>query len=172
MQPVGSGPDARTYTVTADSTHRAALHAEMVREWSRRSRTWWRPVLSGTLIGLGLVLSGVQVVPAVLVGAALCLALGAFSYVRYVRAVEAALARGWYDGSVHTTTFDAEGMVSRGPLGGVEYRWATVRQVVSDRGVVTLALEPRGVRMMVPLALFPIEEVTAARRLLPSPPPT
>ena len=40
MQPVGSGPDARTYTVTADATHRAALHAEMVREWSRRPRTW------------------------------------------------------------------------------------------------------------------------------------
>ena len=164
MQPVGSGPDARTYTVLATAAERSALYSALMGDWYRRPSSWWRPLALG-ILGVALLLGGP--VPwgyVVLVGLGMSVLLFSLFWRRYEHSVQAVLDRGWFEGSEHEAVFDDEGMTFRGPVGAVEYRWQVVDHVRPELRVVAIHLRPGGVRQYVPRALFPVEEITEVRR--------
>ncbi len=166
MQPVGSGPDARRYSVLATKAHRSALYSALMKDFYRRPATWWRPVVIG-MLGVALLVGGpVPGGAAAVVGVGAAVVLFFVGLRRYEHSVSALLDRGWFEGSEHESAFDADGMVFRGPVGAVEYRWDTVAGVLPEPRVVAVHLRPGKVRQYIPVELFPVEEVTAVRRHL------
>lgn len=166
MEPVGSAPDARTYVVTADRTERAHLYSALMGDWYHRPSSWWRPLVLG-LLGVALLLGGpVPWAYAVVVGLLMAVLLFFLSWRRYEKSVVSLLDRSWFAGSRHEAVFDDRGVLLRGPLGEVEYRWELVDHVRHELRVVAIHLRAGGVRQYVPASLFPVEEVTAARRRL------
>ena len=168
-EPVGAGPDARRFEVTATPAHRAALRAAGLRGWWQRPATWARLGTAVVLIAVGLALSGVPWAVVLLLALVVPASLLGLTRLRFARAMDQRLDLSWGDGTVHGTAFDDAGLVSRGPLGAVEYRLAVLRDVRRRGDVVEVRLRPRGTVLVVG-ELFPVEEeqrITAALARFP-----